>query len=172
MKFVGLTYRAHDPRWSFKPLSGDGAAIHGGRFNPEGVHALYLTLDAMTAVKEASQGLACKFHPCVLCTCDVTCDAIVDLSTRSGRLKAGVLAKDIACPWFSYISRDAKPPSWTIAEMLLRNGAAGVLVPSYAPGAGPLEKNLVLWDWSAMPPHKVTGFDPSGRLPKNQLSWP
>jgi len=28
-------YRAHDPRWSFKPLSGDGGAIRGARFNPK-----------------------------------------------------------------------------------------------------------------------------------------
>jgi hypothetical protein len=28
-----------------------------------------------------------------------------------------------------------------------------------------------LWDWSARPPHQVTVFDPSGRLPRNQLSW-
>ncbi len=36
VRFQGLAYRAHDPRWSFKPLSGEGAAVHGGRFNPKG----------------------------------------------------------------------------------------------------------------------------------------
>jgi RES domain-containing protein len=29
----------------------------------------------------------------------------------------------------------------------------------------------VLWDWGPDLPHKVTVFDPSGRLPKDQLSW-
>jgi RES domain-containing protein len=33
-------YRAHDPRWSFTSLSGDGAALYGGRYNRKGVPAL------------------------------------------------------------------------------------------------------------------------------------
>src|SRR5262249_792496 len=60
LRFEGLAYRAHDPRWSFRPLSGDGAAVHGGRFNPKGTPALYLALDPMTAIKEAAQGFARK----------------------------------------------------------------------------------------------------------------
>jgi RES domain-containing protein len=28
-----------------------------------------------------------------------------------------------------------------------------------------------LWRWNGSLPHKVAVFDPSGRLPKNQLSW-
>jgi RES domain-containing protein len=66
VRFAGLAYRAHDPRWSFRPLSGEGAAVHGGRFNPRGTPALYLALDPMTAIKEASQGFAHKLEPCVL----------------------------------------------------------------------------------------------------------
>ena len=87
-EIVGLAYRAHDPRWSFRPLSGDGAAVHGGRFNPKGTPALYLALDPMTAIKEASQGFARKFEPCVLCTYEIDCQDIVELRTRSceGRL--------------------------------------------------------------------------------------
>ncbi|TJV36829.1 MAG: hypothetical protein E5Y18_13750, partial [Mesorhizobium sp.] len=42
MRFVGTCYRAHDPRWAFKPTSGDGASSRGARFNPKGVPALYL----------------------------------------------------------------------------------------------------------------------------------
>jgi RES domain-containing protein len=50
-------------------------------------------------------------------------------------------------------------------------GHAGILVPSFAPGAGPDDHNLVLWRWGARRPHKIRVYDPSGRLPKNQLSW-
>ena len=65
MRFRGTCYRAHDPQWSFTPLSGAGAAIHGGRFNPRGTEALYLSLTVMTAVKEANQGFAFKILPYV-----------------------------------------------------------------------------------------------------------
>ena len=44
MRFQGDCYRAHNPMWSFSPLSGAGAAIHGGRFNSKGMPALYLSL--------------------------------------------------------------------------------------------------------------------------------
>ena len=62
MRFEGTSYRAHDPRWAFSPLCGDGVAIRGARFNPKGMPALYLALDIMTAVKEANQGLAYKIE--------------------------------------------------------------------------------------------------------------
>ena len=57
MHLRGVAFRAHDPRWSFKPLSGDGAALYGGRYNRKGVPELYLALDAITAVREITQGL-------------------------------------------------------------------------------------------------------------------
>ena len=36
-------FRAHNPLWSFQPLSGAGAARAGGRFNRIGTPALYLS---------------------------------------------------------------------------------------------------------------------------------
>jgi RES domain-containing protein len=54
---------------------------------------------------------------------------------------------------------------------LIAEGAAGMLAPSYAPGATTADRNLILWRWSDRPPHKITVHDPSGRLPKDQLSW-
>jgi RES domain-containing protein len=171
LRFRATCFRAHDPRWSFKPLSGDGAAIHGGRFNPKGVPALYLSLDPMTAVKEANQGFAHKIEPCVLCSYDVDCEDIVDLRTDEARSLNGVAAQDMSVGWFSYLAEGGEPPSWRIAHRLIDEGAAGMLAPSYAPGATPADQNLILWDWSDRPPHKIAVFDPSGRLPKDQMSW-
>ena len=77
----------------------------------------------------------------------------------------------MAAGWFSSLAEGRQPPSWRIARRLIAEGKAGILVPSYAPGATPADHNLVLWDWSDRPPHKVSVFDPGGRLPKDQLSW-
>lgn len=48
-------YRASQPRWAYLPLSGEGAAISGGRFNEQGVQALYLSLEPETSIAEYKQ---------------------------------------------------------------------------------------------------------------------
>ena len=171
MRFRGTCYRAHDPRWSFKPLSGEGAAIRGARFNPKGVPALYLALNLITAVKEANQGFAHKIEPCVLCSYQVDCEDVVDLRTDEARAEHGVRLDDMACAWFSFLGEGKEPPSWQIARHFIAEGKAGMLVPSFAPGATADDQNLVLWSWSERAPRQVAVFDPSGRLPKDQLSW-
>lgn len=171
MRFEGLAYRAHDPRWSFRPLSGEGAAVHGGRFNPKGTPALYLALDPMTAVKEAAQGFAHKFEPCVLCTYEVDCEDVVDLRWETERRTASVEQEDMACAWFAEAAAGREPASWRLARRLIASGAAGLIAPSFARGAQAHDVNLTLWRWSGRLPHKVQVFDPSGRLPKDQLSW-
>lgn len=171
MRFVGTCYRAHDPRWAFKPTSGEGAAIRGARFNPKGVPALYLGLSIMTAIKEINQGFAHRHDPTVLCSYDVDCDDIVDLASEQGRGAASVTSEVMGCAWATAVANGDRPASWAIYDQLVGRGVAGVIVPSYAPGADPDDRNLVLWDWGPALPHKVEVFDPSGRLPRDQLSW-
>jgi RES domain-containing protein len=171
VRFTGTCYRAHDPRRAFKPLSGDGAAIHGGRFNPKGTPALYLSLSIETAIKEANQGFAFKIDPCVLCSYDVDCDHIADVRTAPRRRQHRVALAEMSCAWFADAIAGRRPASWAVYDRLTAAGLAGILVRSFAPGATANDHNLVLWDWSSHLPHRVAVFDPSGRLPKNQLSW-
>jgi RES domain-containing protein len=171
LRFIGTCYRAHDPRWSFKPTSGEGAAIRGARFNPRAVPTLYLGLSIMTAIKEANQGFGHRLDPCVLCSYEVDCEDIADLTTGQGRGDFSAAFEDMACAWATSLSEGERPPSWSIYDRLRSLGVAGILVPSFAPGGDSDDKNLVLWDWGPALPHKVTVFDPSGRLPKDQLSW-
>ena len=48
-------FRAHTPQWASRPTSGAGAAAKGGRFNREGIEALYLSLEELTALREYQQ---------------------------------------------------------------------------------------------------------------------
>jgi RES domain-containing protein len=171
LRFTGTCYRAHDPRWAFKPASGDGAAIKGARFNPKGVKTLYLALSIMTAVKEANQGFAHRIDPCVLCSYDIDCADIVDLTTERGRAEHGVSLEEMACSWAGALAEGRRPVSWAIYDRLHPRGTAGILVPSFAPGTEAGDRNLVLWTWGPDLPHRVNVYDPSGRLPKDQLSW-
>ena len=132
--------------------------------------ALYLSLDVVIAIKEANQGFAHKMEPYILCSYDVDCEDIVDLGDDAGRA-AGVEESVLSAGWFAHIASGSEPPQWKMVSDFLAQGAAGALVPSYAAGATAADRNLVPWRWGPSLPHKIEVFDPSGRLPKNQLSW-
>lgn len=77
-----MAFRAHDPRWAWSPISGEGARIYGGRFNRTGTPALYLSLDLSTAICEASQGFAGRFPPLTIVNYDVDAGPVIDLTVR------------------------------------------------------------------------------------------
>ena len=138
--------------------------MRGGRFNPKGVPALYLSLDVMTAIKEANQGFAHKIEPCTLCCYDVDCDRLADATTETGRAEIGVAPNDLDCAWFALAADGKEPPSWALARRLIGEGWAGILVPSFAPGARAADRNLVFWRRELQGPNRVAVFDPNGRL--------
>lgn len=86
----GFVYRAHNPRWSFAPDSGTGAAKFGGRFNSPGVKAPYTSLSFKSAWSEAQQGFPLKPQPLTLVVYEVDYDAILDLSDRVVREATGI----------------------------------------------------------------------------------
>ena len=128
-------YRAHNPKWAFSPLSGDGAKIHGGRFNPRGVSALYLGLTIEGAIVESLQGFASKLEPLTVCLYEVDCEDIVDLSTpetRDGLVCAGRHGMRLGARPAEWRKR---PASWRVRRNVDRARSAGVLVPSFARSA-------------------------------------
>jgi RES domain-containing protein len=170
VRLQAVLYRGHDPQWAFSPLSGDGAKAKGGRFNPIGVLALYLGATIDTVIVEMTHGFARRLEPLTMVSYDVDIEDIVDLRRGDGRRAAGVKSVDMACPWELNLADGREPASWRVANRL-RKTAAGILVPSFAKGARKDMHNLVLWKWGPDIPYRVTAHDPSGRLPKNQLSW-
>ncbi|MET0194757.1 MAG: RES domain-containing protein [Hyphomicrobiaceae bacterium] len=172
MRFRGAAYRAHNPRWSWSPLSGEGAKIHGGRFNPKGTAALYLALELSTAIIEFNQGLPLRLVPPItIVSYAVDCDDVVDLTDAAERDRLHVTHADMACAWKLLAETGQAVPSWILAERMQAGGAAGIVVPSYSPGAQPGTKNLVLWHWTDDLPHRVRIYDPDTTLPRNDASW-
>lgn len=169
--FTGLVYRAHNPRWAYAPTSGEGAARHGGRFNARGVPSLYVALDPKTAWMEAQQGMPFKAQPLTLVSYRVDCERIVDLTEPAVLAAIGIADETLACPWEDLATQGLTPPTWELAEVLIAEGIHGVRVPSFAPGTGPADHNLVLWHWSETPPCCVSVVDDFGRLPKDDASW-
>ncbi|WP_352965050.1 RES domain-containing protein [Mesorhizobium sp. M0815] len=49
--------------------------------------------------------------------------------------------------WATALGNGERPASWSIYDRLRPEGIAGILVPSFGPGAETEDRNLVLWDW-------------------------
>ncbi len=163
MRFQGVAYRAHDPRFAWEPVSGEGARLKGGRFNPKGVPALYLALTIEGMIIEMSHGFARRFAPLTICSYTVDVEGLMDLRLEADQQRAGVTLAELACPWALDRTNGRIPASWVLTERLRKDGASGILVPSFANGAASGMSNLVLWKWGAKLPHRVELHDPEGR---------
>jgi RES domain-containing protein len=154
------------PRWSHAPLSGDGAAKHGGRWNAPGIAALYMSEKLTTAIAEYEQDLGIR--PGTLCAYEVNARSIADLTAPSTLGELGVAHADLLAPWKQiFLVERQKPATWDVAGKLIASGVYGVRVPS-ARAAG---TNLVLWRWNLDRKCRVKALDPLGDLPKDQRSW-
>jgi len=171
LRCSGTCYRSHDPRWAWAPTSGEGAAGKGGRFNPVGVPALYLALTIEGTLVEMGFGFAHRFDPLTICSYTVDVDDLIDLRTEADCQIAGIDWSALSCAWAYDLVNGQEPASWKVAKALFMDGAAGVLVPSFAGGARRHMANLVLWRWGPNPPHQVAVHDPDGRLPRDPSSW-
>ena len=164
MRFRGLVYRAHNPQWSWTPLSGEGARRHGGRFNRRGIPALYTSLSPLTAIREA-QPLGRPMQPLTLCAYEVDVEPVVDALDEDRCRALGVDDSDLVCPtWEAEMLAGVVPASQALADRLIAAGYAGMQVWSFAAGTGTEDLNLVMWKWGSDRPHRVVLIDDESRL--------
>lgn len=146
MHFTGLLYRAHNPVWSRAPLSGEGAARFGGRFNRIGRPALYTSLAPETALREANQ--VGTLQPTMLVAYQADIGPLLDGRDAAALKPFGMTPGDLADPGWRDRMLGGKPvPTQDLVEAAIAQGFAGIVVPSYARGAPADALNLVLWAW-------------------------
>ena len=164
MRIRGLVYRAHNPQWSWTPLSGEGARRHGGRFNRRGIPALYTSFTPLTAIREA-QPLGRPMQPLTLCAYEIDVEPVFDAMDRAQREALGVSDSDLECPAWEAEMLDGKiPSSQTLADRLMAMGYVAMRVRSFAAGSDAGDINLVLWRWGIDLPALVTLVDDEERL--------
>lgn len=146
MHFTGLLYRAHNPVWSRAPLSGEGAARFGGRFNRIGRPALYTSLAPETALREANQ--VGTLQPTTLVAYQADIGPLLDGRDEAALKPYGMTPGDLAdLGWRDRMLSGKPVPTQELAEAAIAQGHAGIIVPSYARGAPADALNLVLWTW-------------------------
>jgi RES domain-containing protein len=117
------------------------------------------------------QGFSNRLLPITLCEYDVDCDPVADLRDDVERAAHGVELAELGCGWLAHQLAGEDAPSWLAADRLKADGYCGMLAPSFFPGATTAHVNLILWRWGPDLPNCVTVHDPTGRLPKDRLSW-
>ncbi len=160
-------WRILAPKWAHDPLSGLGAARFGGRFNPKGVPALYLSESIDTAFAEYQQDLMVR--PGTFCAYQLNVLEIVDLCNAQVCKAINIDSATLLSPWKEMLLAEKRsPPTWDLSLRLLNQGFAGVRVPSAQMKEG---VNIVLWRWNDDPSRRVDVLDPKGELPHDQKSW-
>ena len=146
-RYAGPLYRALNPVYARQPLSGHGAALHGGRFNTKGTPALYTALDPATALREANQ--VGSLQPTVLVSYKADIGLIFDTRNAEALDQYDLSAKILADPgWRARMFDDRPVPTQDFAQRLIADGFAGLLTRSFAHGASESNLNIVLWRWS------------------------
>ncbi len=162
-EFVGSVCRAHDPEWAWDPLSGEGARQHGGRFNKKGTPALYTSLTEPVAAREATPFVILR--PIILCAYQVNVKPIFDATDDLNLAHRGISPNDLASPnWRVETLAGEMSASQALAENLIQEGYAGILVRSFVLGASASDLNLVLWKYGSELPTQVLLVDDEGRF--------
>jgi RES domain-containing protein len=163
MKYQGKLYRALNPVYAREPLSGRGAELYGGRFNPKGMPALYTSVTVITALKEANQ--AGSLQPTTLVSYDADITPLFD--TRDGALlhDHGIKAQTLGtATWRDDMNVFSEASTQRLARTLKNEGFCGLIVRSFAPGATDADINVVLWTWGDTLPHQLILIDDEQRL--------
>jgi RES domain-containing protein len=163
IRFRGKLYRALNPIYAREPLSGRGAELFGGRFNPKGRPALYSSLTVMTALREANQ--VGDLQPTTLVAHEAEIENIFDCRDEAGLAAEGMDAAALAdATWRDQMKAGGEAKTQAFARRLIAAGYSGLLVRSFAAGSTPDDLNLVLWKWGDSPPARLIPIDDEGRL--------
>ncbi|UWU23572.1 RES domain-containing protein (plasmid) [Rhizobium sp. CB3060] len=163
MRYEGKLYRALNPIYARQPLSGRGAELYGGRFNPKGMPALYTSLSVLTALREANQ--VGSLQPTTLVSYDAALEKVFNSCDEDALQAEGMDAASIADPtWRDQMKATGEARTQRFARRLAAAGYQGLLVRSFAPGATADDMNLVLWTWDESASARLTLIDDENRL--------
>lgn len=163
MHYKGKLYRALNPLYAREPLSGLGAELYGGRFNPKGMPALYTSLTIMTALREANQAESLQLT--TLVAYDADCERLFDPPDAHLLEKHWIAPQALSnTTWRDEMNLRGEALKQQLARDLKQAGFHGLIVRSFAPGTTDADLNIVLWTWGTSLPNRLSLIDDERRL--------
>jgi RES domain-containing protein len=159
-------WRAFVPRWGHLPLSGEGAARFGGRWNPVGAPTIYAARELSTAWAEYNQGFV--QHPALIAQFELKDARLADLTDPPMLEKLGVAADIHKCEWREIMDEGRLPETHALRKRLLTEGWHGVIYLSVMSPGGTC---VAIWRWNIEGTPRLDVIDPDARLPKSPASW-
>lgn len=159
-------WRAFVPRWAYLPLSGEGAARFGGRWNPVGEAAIYAARELSTAWAEYNQGFV--QHPALIARLELTGAHLADLTDPATLAAFNVGAEIHKCEWRALLDEGRTPETHLLRAKLIEAGKDGVVYPSFMSPGGTC---VALWRWNEEGAPELKIVDPEHRLPRTPASW-
>lgn len=158
-------WRAYVPRWANAPLSGDGAARFGGRWNPVGLPTIYAARELSTAWAEYNQGFV--QHPALIAQLELRHARLADTMDPALLADLGITEDIHREEWRDVSDRGLVPATHRLQAELATRGYDGLIYPSFMSPGGSC---VALWRWNAGGA-ELTVVDPESRLPKTPASW-
>lgn len=163
----GVIYRSTSPRFATSKdlVTGAGALLHGGRWNPpEALAAVYGSLTPDTAMAEALEqyryyGLEpWRMGRRLFCPLRIEASSILDLTEGTHRQRLRV-SKDRmrAEDWRTSVASGTEALTQAIGRAAFTAGLEGLLVPSRPATAG---VNLVVYPANLRDPSRIQELDP------------
>ncbi len=155
--FTATAFRSSTPKYANDPdlLSGVGSKLHGGRWNPIGVAAVYASLTPETAMAEALAhnryfGIPIEdAMPRTFVAIEVTLQAVLDLRLGSVRQRLKVSRNRLlAVDWRVEVRAGREPITQAIGRVAAEIGIEGMIVPSAADTNG---HNLLIFPGNLAP---------------------
>lgn len=159
-------WRAFVPQWAHLPLSGEGAARFGGRWNPVGAPTIYAARELSTAWAEYNQGFV--QHPALIAQLELSGARLADLTDEAVLAGLGASGAIHKCEWRDTLDRKEVPLTHKLRKRLLKDGWHGVVYPSFMSPGGTC---VALWRWNGKDGPRLDVIDPDYRLPKSPASW-
>jgi RES domain-containing protein len=165
-RVIQILWRAFVPRWGHAPLSGEGAARFGGRWNPFGAPTIYAARELSTAWAEYNQGFV--QHPALITQLELEGAELVDLTQAETLSELGLSDSIHQCEWRAVLDDGGLPDTHRLRQRLLEDGAHGVFYPSFMSHGGTC---VALWCWNQTEDTpRLTVIDPENRLPRTPAS--